>query len=386
VNYKGRTEIGLRGGGLFTEGNSYIDEDWVYGGQIAYNATQHLSIEAALLAGRTQLQLQRGNGDAMNTTRPAAAVNVLLPSCELMYNFTNGHFRPYSAAGVSDIHTQASSNARAYGYSSGKQDDFGVQYGFGAKWLFSDHFLLRADARHLIDTDYSYSKGGTSKNNEIVTLGLSWLLGHAGSQPKPEPKAEPAPVVAAVPVVVPPADADGDGVIDTQDACPGTAAGVKVDARGCPAVVDTDGDGIPDDKDECPGTPAGTAVDATGCPSTVKAIEDNWTLSGVQFESGSDKITSGSFATLDDAAETLKARSQVRVEIQGYTDNTGKPESNLALSEKRAQSVKNYLVGKGVSASQLETKGYGEASPIADNSTKEGRAKNRRIDFKVLSR
>ncbi len=198
----------------------------------------------------------------------------------------------------------------------------------------------------------------------------------------------PPPVVAAapVPVVVSPVDSDGDGVPDDKDACPGTPHGTKVDARGCPVVIDSDGDGVPDDKDECPGTPPGTKVDATGCPMTVKAIEDKWTLTGVEFQSGSDKIKRDNLATLDEAAETLKARSHVRVEIDGYTDNVGKPEMNLALSEKRAQSVKAYLVGKGVNAAQLETKGYGETSPIADNKTKEGRAKNRRIEFKVLSR
>jgi OOP family OmpA-OmpF porin len=385
VNYKGRTEIGLRGGGLLTEGNSAIDDDWLYGGQIGYNLTNHWGLEAGLLAGKTQLQLPSAHGNAINTTHPGANVDVLLPSFEILYNFTRNRFRPYVAAGVTDIHTKGSSNSQAYGFSSAKNDDFGVQYGFGFKWLFSDHFLWRTDFRHLINTDRSYQVAGTSKNNGVLTTGLSLLFGRSETSEPAAQKVEPTPVAVA-PVVATPVDSDGDGVIDTQDACPGTPAGTKVDTRGCAVVVDTDADGVADDKDECPGTPAGTAVDTTGCPTTVKAIEDNWTLSGVEFESGSDKIKAGSFATLDEAAETLKARSQVRVEIQGYTDNVGKPEMNQALSEKRAQSVKNYLVGKGVSASQLETKGYGEASPIADNNTKEGRAKNRRIDFKVLSR
>lgn len=383
VSYKGRTEVGLRIGGLITEGNSYIDDDWLYGGQVAYNATQHLAIEAAILAGKTQLQQPSAHGDAINTQSPSADVEVLLPSLELLYNFGSGHFRPYFAAGVTDIHTNPTSNASAYGYSTGKNDDFGVQYGFGFKWLLTNHFMFRTDFRHLINTDYSYSVAGTSKNNGVITTGLSWLFGGSESEPKPAKK---EPVTAAPVAPLPPVDSDGDGVVDTQDACPGTPAGTKVDARGCPVPVDTDGDGIPDDKDECPGTPAGTAVDATGCPQTVKAIQDNWTLTGVQFESGSDKITASSHATLDDAASILAARSRVRVEIGGYTDNTGKPETNLALSDKRAQSVKTYLVSKGVSVSQLETKGYGEANPVADNATKEGRAKNRRIEFKVLSR
>jgi outer membrane protein OmpA-like peptidoglycan-associated protein len=150
--------------------------------------------------------------------------------------------------------------------------------------------------------------------------------------------------------------------------------------------ADTDGDGVIDDKDECPGTAAGTRVEASGCPAAVKAIEDNWVLKGVNFETSSDKIKTESYGVLNDAAEVLKARSKVRVEIQGHTDNMGDDKMNLDLSTRRAASVKNYLVGKGVSAGQLETKGFGESAPVADNNTTAGRAQNRRIEFKVLSR
>jgi outer membrane protein OmpA-like peptidoglycan-associated protein len=153
-----------------------------------------------------------------------------------------------------------------------------------------------------------------------------------------------------------------------------------------PKPADSDNDGVIDDKDECPGTPAGTKVEASGCPATVKAIEDNWVLKGVNFETSSDKIKSESFGALDEAAGVLKARSKVRVQIQGHTDNMGDEKANQQLSDRRAVSVKNYLVNKGVSASQLETIGYGESMPIADNKTVAGRAQNRRIEFKVLSR
>ncbi len=150
--------------------------------------------------------------------------------------------------------------------------------------------------------------------------------------------------------------------------------------------ADSDGDGVIDSKDECPNTPAGTKVDGSGCSATVKAIEDNWVLKGVNFETGSDKIKAESYGVLNDAAEILKERSKVRVEIQGHTDNTGDAKANQSLSERRANSVKAYLANKGVKASQLEAKGYGQNMPIASNDNNAGRAQNRRIEFKVLSR
>lgn len=150
--------------------------------------------------------------------------------------------------------------------------------------------------------------------------------------------------------------------------------------------LDSDNDGVIDEKDECPGTPSGTKVDATGCSVNVKAVTDNWVLTGVQFETGSDKIKPTSYGVLDEAAGILKARSKVRVEIQGHTDNVGSAAANQTLSDRRAMSVKNYLTGMGVSAGQLETRGLGAVKPVADNGTAEGRAKNRRIEFKVLSR
>lgn len=153
-----------------------------------------------------------------------------------------------------------------------------------------------------------------------------------------------------------------------------------------PKPTDSDGDGVIDNNDECPGTPSGTKVEASGCPATVKAIEDNWVLKGVNFETNSDKIKTESFGALDEAAAVLAARSRVRVQIQGHTDSMGNDKMNLDLSDRRAVSVKKYLVGKGVSAGQLETKGFGETVPVADNNSVAGRAQNRRIEFKVLSR
>lgn len=153
------------------------------------------------------------------------------------------------------------------------------------------------------------------------------------------------------------------------------------------ARVDTDGDGVIDEKDNCEGTPHGTKVDASGCPEAAKAIPDkDWTLKGVQFETGSDRLKRSTLAALDEAADVLKTHTRVVVEIQGHTDNVGGNRANQALSEKRAQAVKAYLIEKGVPARRLEARGYGESVPVADNKTVDGRAQNRRIAFKVITR
>ncbi len=200
-------------------------------------------------------------------------------------------------------------------------------------------------------------------------------------------------------------DSDGDGVTDLKDQCPDTPAGVKVDANGCPVdrdgdgiadyldkcpdVVgvplyngcpDTDGDGIPDYKDKCP-TVAGT-VENDGCPEEAHKLVQS--LEGIQFEFDSDVIKPESYPILDAAVETLKSKTEINLDIAGHTDNIGEDAYNQNLSERRANSVMKYLTEKGIDAARLKAAGFGETQPVADNETPEGRAKNRRVDFKVI--
>ncbi len=187
-----------------------------------------------------------------------------------------------------------------------------------------------------------------------------------------------------------PKDSDGDGVPDGLDKCPNTPRGTKVDATGCPA--DSDGDGVTDDKDRCPDTPRGTQVDANGCPppppppppAAIPERGQTLRLEGVNFEFNSATLTADSSATLDRVAESLIAHPEAQIEVDGHTDAKGKDSYNLSLSKKRAQSVADYLVGKGVNASQLKVQGYGEKQPVASNDTEEGRAQNRRVELKRL--
>ena len=197
-------------------------------------------------------------------------------------------------------------------------------------------------------------------------------------------------------------DSDGDGVPDDRDQCPNTPAGVAVNADGCP--LDTDGDGVPDYKDECPGTPAGVEVNASGCPldsdgdgvpdymdqcpdtpagADVNALgcEADIVLRDVNFEFDSATLTSQAEMILDDVASKLAANENVRVRLEGYTDSIGSEAYNKDLSQRRAQSVKDYLISQGISANRMRAIGYGEEQPIATNETAAGRAENRRVEL-----
>ncbi len=174
-------------------------------------------------------------------------------------------------------------------------------------------------------------------------------------------------------------DSDNDGVKDSMDQCPNTTAGTVVDSRGCPVDPDSDNDGVPNSKDQCPNTAQGVRVDFKGCE-----IRDVITLPGINFELNSAQLTSSSAATLDGAAETLNKYTDISAEVAGHTDSTGAASYNLSLSDRRAQSVKDYLINRGVAASRLSSKGYGETQPIADNSSKDGRAMNRRVELNVV--
>ena len=171
-------------------------------------------------------------------------------------------------------------------------------------------------------------------------------------------------------IVKPVMDSDGDGVTDDLDRCPNTPKGVKVDAHGCP--LDSDGDGVADYLDKCPNTPKGATVDARGC----------WTYAAkVMFDINSAEIKSEAYPMLDEAILILEKNPEMKVEIDGHTDNTGSAAYNMNLSERRAKSVMKYFVDKGVEAGQLTTKGFGFTKPAASNDTKEGRTKNRRVEL-----
>jgi outer membrane protein OmpA-like peptidoglycan-associated protein len=169
-------------------------------------------------------------------------------------------------------------------------------------------------------------------------------------------------------------DKDGDGIEDKKDQCPDTAAKTKVDSKGCPK--DSDGDGIINEQDDCPDTAKGTAVNNRGC-----ALKESIDLSNVEFATGTAKLSAASQSELDGVAAVLVRNDHLNFEVAGHTDNAGNYNGNVSLSQKRADAVRSYLVSQGVTGSRLTAKGYGPDKPVADNSTANGRARNRRVEM-----
>jgi len=174
-------------------------------------------------------------------------------------------------------------------------------------------------------------------------------------------------------------DADSDGVADAQDQCPNTLIGELVDPRGCGR--DHDGDKVADVADRCPNTPNGQAVDENGCPILFERGARTVTLQGVTFATGKATLTPESQARLQDVAKQLQASPEVRVQVSGFTDNTGSRSANIKISQKRAVAVERFLEQNGVSPAQLSAKGFGPDRPVASNKTATGRAKNRRVEL-----
>ena len=190
-----------------------------------------------------------------------------------------------------------------------------------------------------------------------------------------------------------PKDADKDGVWDGIDQCADTPAGAKVDARGCTVVTDADGDGVPDDKDLCPFTPTNVKVDKDGCPIELSERETQLLDKGriternIHFVTAKWDILPESQPILNELGNILIQWPRLRIEIGGHTDGRGSNAYNQKLSEQRANAVLEYLTGKypQITREQYTAVGYGESQPVGSNSTIEGMAMNRRVEFKVLN-
>ncbi|VUD46846.1 Outer membrane porin F [Thalassocella blandensis] len=273
---------------------------------------------------------------ALNAVIPDAAVTYAVPSLMAGYQFWKKDYgwNLYAKAGIAAIETEENDSR----IGEDKQTSAQFAFGLGTHYRFEDSAWRVGLAFDSFDRD-AYS----------VTLRLSRYLGGKRSREKPvitQPvAATPTPAPIATPTPVP--------------------------------VRDDDRDGVENGLDKCPNSPAGTPVNQQGCAIFNGAIE------GVTFESGKAVLTADAKVILDGAAETLKQFPSVYVEIQAHTDSVGAEQFNLSLSDARAASVKQYLISKGIDASRLSSKGYGESVPIADNMTAAGRQKNRRVEFKL---
>ena len=189
----------------------------------------------------------------------------------------------------------------------------------------------------------------------------------------------------------PPKDRDGDGILDEQDACP-DEPGVKTDdpkTNGCPPPADRDGDGILDEDDACPDQVGVADPDPKkhGCPKAKIVGKQIKILERVEFDTNKATIRPESEAVLNAVLDILKKHSEItKVSVEGHTDNRGGARHNMGLSRRRAASVMDWLTSRGVEASRLTSKGWGQTKPIDTNDTAEGRQNNRRVEFHILGR
>jgi OOP family OmpA-OmpF porin len=293
--------------------------------------------------------------------------------------------------------------------------DLGIYTGIGAKIRVEDNWGIRLDARLFVQPS---SVGDDLTTDFEVVAGLYKTF---PAKPKKD-EAKLVVVPPPPPPPPPPADTDGDGITDDLDECRTKAEDMDEfeDTDGCPDY-DNDGDFVSDVEDKCPAeredfdgfddndgcadpdndqdkladaddkcpNQAETAngyQDTDGCPDELPLKVQQFTgvIEGIRFRNNSDQIFNASKRLLDSAATVLTEFANVRMQITGYTDNKGDATKNKELSQKRADAVKAYLVSKGIAAERLQAEGKGDADPIGDNNTNEGRKQNRRVEFKLL--
>ncbi|RYC52253.1 OmpA family protein [Flagellimonas olearia] len=194
-------------------------------------------------------------------------------------------------------------------------------------------------------------------------------------------KDDACPSTPGLPALAGCPDADGDGIADKDDACPNEAGPAA--NKGCP-WPDTDGDGVLDKDDQCPEI-AGTVAN-NGCPEVTEEVQKqlNDYARTILFDTGKSSIKAESTSVMVDIIQILNEYPNAKFTVEGHTDSVGSEKLNQELSEKRANSVRDFLIDKGISSSRLTAIGYGEAKPIATNNTRAGRAQNRRVEINLV--
>lgn len=381
-----------------------------FGLRLAYNLNEWVGFEAEALISptRTRNDVTR---DIILGYR-GQVISTLIHS---------GYVRPFVLVGFGALSAFPGTYDSQDGqyYPRGRDTDGMFHAGVGAKFPITDLIGLRVDGRVMVPPA-AFHKIATV-GNETHYGGPDWeallsaYLGF-GAEPAPAPKPEPKPepvvdldpdhdgiLGAADKCPTEPEDKDGfqdddgcpdpdndnDGILDKDDKCPNEAEDKDgfEDEDGCPDP-DNDKDGIPDEKDKCPNEPetVNGYQDEDGCPDEVPAAIKKFTgvIQGINFKTGSADITKDSHTVLDKAVQVLVDYPDVRLEIGGHTDNVGKAEFNKELSQKRAESVKAYMVGKGIASDRLTAVGYGMDKPLTSNKTAADKAKNRRTEFTLI--
>ena len=276
----------------------------------------------------------------------------------------------------------------------------------GLRVRLSEVFGLRLEARNVLAIPKAPLK--TAHLDDIILgAGLNVGFGGGGEErdgdsdadgvPNSRDRCPDTPHGCLVDADGCPIDSDHDGVCDGNDRCPNTLAGCQVDEHGCP--LDSDHDGVCDGLDQCANTASGATVDLVGCvvaevEPEIKQREQELLdtgmlrISDINFDFDKSTIRPDSYHTLDIVGKVLTKWPGLRIEIDGHTDSRGRDAYNRALSHRRAESVRAYLLAHfpQFTPDQLTAKGYGESDPLVPNDSEEHMAQNRRVEFKVLNK
>jgi len=304
------------------EGNEDINSSIALGLRLGYNFTKYIGVEGFA----NWMPTERTN------YRTSPEMSVLGYGVEGIFNILPDRaFVPFVAVGVGGIHY-----SEAFEYTSeNKYNKFAVDYGAGVKYFLSENFALRADVRHVIPFSAVH-------NDLLATIGLTFAFGGAKKVVPPPVVEEVKPQAQAAPVVE---------EVKPQPAAPVAAAPVVVEEVKPQSRV------------------------------AQEIVEKGRTTLEVLFDFDKSNIKKGYYNDVDNLVEVMKQYPELNVTIEGHTDNVGKAAYNKKLSQRRANAVKKYMVEKGgIDAKRLTAKGFGLENPIASNATKEGRAKNRRVE------
>lgn len=337
-----------------------------YGGALGWSFKQNWAAEVSLFSYDADVDVPGGN--SADITSVWGNILYLVP--------VESHLQPYVTFG---------GGRGKYEFGAPGTDKKINEYnlGVGAFYGLSDRISMRGDVRGV------YLHDNNDDVRPFASLGVAVKLGKLEPKVLPDADGDGVPDASDKCPGTPAGrrvdatgcefDADSDGVVDGADACPNTPAGVAVDSRGCPP--DSDGDGVPDYLDQCPNTPRGTKVDAKGCPIVV-AEPVTFDLT-VEFAYDSAVINDLSFRELRRAMQFLRDHPSTKAVIEGHTDSRGADDYNQNLSTRRAAAVVDVLSKSGIDVSRLRSVGYGESRPVASNDTDEGRQRNRRVAIVV---
>ena len=336
----------------------------IFGLRAGYNFTKSLGAEAMFGYSITQ------------TKQESKETDIYRYGVDILYHFMpDSSFVPFIAVGGGGTNFNTPNTPSIESHYAGL-----VNYGVGLKYFVTDNVALRGDVRHVLLIQ------DTGKNNLEYSVGLTFQF---GGKAKPAPVVAPEPVPVAVPApVVAPAPKPAPVVAPTPAPAP-----VVAPVEPAPVViqpVDSDGDGVPDYLDKCPGTPAGVKVDANGCPEVVVSAQkaaaaerfcSKPAVVAIEFDTKKADIKPQYHDELKIVSDFLKDFPNAKGEISGHSDNVGSKALNQNLSQARAESVKKYLVDTfSIEAARIDAKGYNFSKPVASNKTNAGKAKNRRIE------